>query len=220
MVKLMGVLCGAFLSFFLLKEGEIYAGMLLLIPTYFFAIIFASTSIYGDMSKTAKEIKATVGNRNNPAAYNNMPLEERLALRAEYRRKGTQFIQGRRVGHRYKSNIKRAQQAVSATAVTSSTSLIAEVSQPFMDTEEMAEIGSNHNISDEPIELIHSSLDDVMTNPSTALPMVNGVCSVDCSGRSWGEIDTPSNDTFSSCDDSFNSFTDSSDSFSTEVGEW
>lgn len=213
MIKLISVLFGGYLSFALITQGEFYAGMLVFISTYAFTLKLAATSICGDLSKTAKGI---VEKRNNSVTYSrNLPTKERLALRAEYRRQGTQFIETGRVGHSPRAKYKKHQQHAIVAATLTSCSTGVDTSPPPMDIAN----DSDDNVINAPLELTSLSTDDMAVNPTTGLPMMGGMGGVDSSGHFWGETDSFMSDSLSSFDDSSSSFCDS-DSFGCDMADW
>lgn len=221
MIKLIGVLCGGYLSFLLITEGEIYAGMLVLIPIYVFAMKLASTSIYGDFTKTAKGIKSIVEKRNNPAAYNSKLTEkEKLAQRAEYRRQGTQFVERGRLGHLSRPKYKKHQQTAVVAVTLSSCSDEIITTSPLFDIP----IDSGDYAINDTVKILPEPLDNLLVNPTTGNFMIGGIGGIDSGGKFFGQSDiedTFSNDSFSSFDDSLISCSESFDSFGCDdMGDW
>lgn len=210
MIKAIGVLAGGFLSFVFITEGDVYAGMLVLIPTYAFAMKFMSNSIYGDFSKTAQEIKDTVEKRCNPAAYQSkLPENEKLALRAKRRREASDML-GRYRGGEHSSN--QSAKPYSVVATPSCYSQDSLTSNSFME----ADLDDVDFIIDEPLECISPHEEGVCVN-TNGLPMLNGIGGVDVAGHMYGYTDSFISDSF---DDSAGMLSDSCDTFGSDLGGW
>jgi len=201
----------------LILNSEIYLGFMLMAFTYLTLIIQAASSVRGDFSKTAIEIKQHIKSQAK-VDFDYLTYHEQLAVIEERRKQGVADRKRKSAAKNIKA--KRARRLYRRSDNTNSS----------FDTwdDDFTTPHAINGVFDDDDYFIDTTIDDSSSfempiiNVSTGLPIAmlsngcSGMAGVDVGGHMWGEsdsFDNSINDSFSSFDDSFSSFDDSSCSF-------
>jgi len=204
----------------LISKGQVYLGFVLMLFTFFTVIKFAASSVYGDFSKTAEEIKAIVKSRKK-VDINYLSYPEQIALKEEYRQQGIKDRERMRANRKLKSKrTRRIHHSTSNLDVLFDgndwdDNLIVSTS-----TDDVFANDDNYYIDNTICNT--DAIEETYVNPTTGMIMIGGIGGIDAGGHFWCESDSfddSFSDSFSSIDDSF-SLDDSSDCFSTGMDDW
>jgi hypothetical protein len=176
---------------------------------------FAVSSVYGDFSKTAIEIKALVRSQRK-VDFHYLSYPEQLTEMEKRRKQGIADRKRKSAENkvnRTKRVYRRRGSSNTSFEVLDDDLISTNSTSRLFDNDDDFFIDSTINK--------HDAFEETYINPSTGMIMIGGMGGVDAGGHFWGEND--SFDTFindSSLDDTFSSFDESNDCFSCNMDEY
>ncbi len=224
-MKSLSVILFLCFSFVLIANNQVYFGFVILIFTFLTVIKFAASSVRGDFSKTADEIKPAV-KKKQKIDINYLSYPEQLVMLEEIKQQAARD----RATERAKRKVRVKQPRRVYIPVQNS-----DVSyDAFSDDDVLPMLFNNdtdnyhENFINPSLALNSAPFEEVYVNPATGLPMLSTGCSVmaaavDVGGNLWGQSDLFNDsfsDSFSTIDDSISSFDESNDCFSTDMDDY
>jgi hypothetical protein len=202
-MRSLGVILVLIFSFTLIVNKEVYIGFMLLLFTFITVIKYAASSVYGDFSRTAEEIKSYVKLQEKKPSFDYLSYPEQKVVIEERRKQDV--IDRKRKSAENKAQAKRTKRIYRRTASTN----------PSLDVWDDYLIQEQTCNNSMPFE-------ETYINPSTGMIMIGGIGGIDAGGNFWGQsdyFDDSFSDSFSSIDDTSSSLNDSSDFFSTGMDD-
>lgn len=221
MMKSISVIFTLSVAILLIVKGEVYSGLVLILIIFAIIIKLAASSVFGDFSKTAVEIKAIV-KKQKKVDIDYLSYPDQLAMKKKYKQQAIRDRAKERDSRKNKTKRMRKTRLPFGSNNPS-------VAHPW-DAESIFSVSIISDSDSNDDYLIHEPScnnsmpsEGIVVNPSTGLVMLCGIGGIDTGGHVWGESNSVENSINGCCtsiDDSFSSFDDTYNCIVSSMDEW